>query len=420
MLNPLLLLPLAFSIESITAIPRADSLTVEMRTSEPVTARQVRGLKGPHRLYVFVQDGDASSASIQGAKMQVLQRARYAKLEVTLPAGMNCQEPALVEPTADGIRARYSCTGGADEESAAVPALPAPRTQAREILQAALALPEGQAYQEESAVPAAPTADPPATAARAVGAVPAEASERAAEAKPAPTAVANRAMPQPVAAEPASSAKVVPAEAAPLPKVVPPAPEAAPSSAPAASNPAPYGVSVVAPALVLLALAAGAFVLNRRRGRRQGLIQILETASIGPKRSLLVARVDGRTMVLGASEAGISLLQSLDGGGEVREAAVAPESAPAAPESVAALAAALATSPAASEAAPEAVVGEPAPEPAADEGEADNEGGLLRRLFARAVGPTKSAPDFRSLLDESLEDQDLRRKLSQGLSARVA
>ena len=158
MLSPLFLLPLAFSIDSVTAVSSADSVTLEMRTSEPVSARQVRGLKGPHRLYVFVQDGDARNASKEGAKIQVLQRSHYAKFEVTLPGDMACQEPALIEPTADGIRARYTCTGGVGvaEEAAPAAELPAPRTQAREILRAALALPEGQAYREDTTEAAPP------------------------------------------------------------------------------------------------------------------------------------------------------------------------------------------------------------------------------------------------------------------------
>jgi hypothetical protein len=39
-------------------------------------------------------------------------------------------------------------------------------------------------------------------------------------------------------------------------------------------------------------------------------IQILETASLGPKRSLVVARVGEETLVLGTSEAGITLLKT--------------------------------------------------------------------------------------------------------------
>jgi flagellar biogenesis protein FliO len=432
MLNPLFLLPLAFSIESVSTTHRADSMIVEMRTSEPVAARQVRGLRGPHRLYLFVNDGDASGISKQDGRVQVLQRSRYAKVEVVLPEGVACQEPALIEPTADGFRARYSCAGGSAKEADAPAELPAPRTQAREILQAALALPENQAYHGETGE--APEATP----------VRAE-TPRAAQPQPAPQATAPAAAqatpPAPPRAEPKpepvvrpTPEPVVQAAPVPLPKVAAPkiedthpvTPESVAAPTPAATiSTKSSGLSIAAPAILLLALAAGAYALNRRRVRRQGIIQILETASIGPKRSLLVARVDGRTMVLGASEAGISLLQSLDGRSAV-EATPVPSRAISAPvasaDAVASLTAALAASPAAPETAPEAVIRENAPVPTepATADEPENEGGLLRRLFARAVRPAQPAPDFHSLLDESYEDQELRRKLAQGLSARVS
>lgn len=426
MLNPLFLLPLAFSIESVSTARHADSMIVEMRTSEPVAARQVRGLRGPHRLYVFVNDGDASGISKQDGRVQILQRSRYAKVEVVLPEGVACQEPAVIEPTADGVRARYTCAGGSVKEADAPAELPAPRTQAREILQAALALPENQAYREEASE--TPEAAPAREAARAPQPAPqaVPAAAQRVEIKPEPVV---RPTPEPV----------VQAAPAPLPKVAAPAPKVedkpqvtaepvAPAAPPAATSPiataTSSGLSVVAPVIVLLGLAAGAYVLNRRRVRRQGIIQILETASIGPKRSLLVARVDGRTMVLGASEAGIALLQSLDGrNAPALEPALVPSPLPSPPaasmSAVASLAAALAASSAGPEAAPESVVREKAFEPAAAN-EPDNEGGLLRRLFARAVRPAQPAPDFQALLDESFEDQELRRKLAQGLSARVS
>ena len=65
-------------------------------------------------------------------------------------------------------------------------------------------------------------------------------------------------------------------------------------------------------ALVLLALGAVALFFSRRRrgpGRR---MEVLETMSLGPRRSLCLARVDGRTLVLGVSEAGVQLLSSHD------------------------------------------------------------------------------------------------------------
>ena len=59
--------------------------------------------------------------------------------------------------------------------------------------------------------------------------------------------------------------------------------------------------------LVLLGLG-GFLVWRRRRVSFDKRIRILETASLGPKRTLVIAEIDGATMVIGTSEAGISLL----------------------------------------------------------------------------------------------------------------
>jgi flagellar biogenesis protein FliO len=160
------------------------------------------------------------------------------------------------------------------------------------------------------------------------------------------------------------------------------------------------GSSLVLAIVLLVGVAGGALALTRRRARRQGLIQILETAAIGPKRSLLVARVNGQTMVLGASEAGITLLTSLEGG-------IAPPAA--------------------------AVIGSPPPvaerpdEPAAPATtetavEPEGEMGILQRLFRRQPkdSSTQDAAAFRELLEESYEDQELRGKLAQGFSGKVS
>jgi hypothetical protein len=60
--------------------------------------------------------------------------------------------------------------------------------------------------------------------------------------------------------------------------------------------------------LLLAALAAAALVLARRRRGAPRMIQIVETASLGPKRSLVVARVGDELLLLGSSEGGIALL----------------------------------------------------------------------------------------------------------------
>jgi hypothetical protein len=54
--------------------------------------------------------------------------------------------------------------------------------------------------------------------------------------------------------------------------------------------------------------------------------------------------------------------------------------------------------------------------------EPEGEMGVLRRLFRRRpkLTPTRDDAAFRELLEESYEDQDLRDRLSQGLTAKVS
>ena len=141
-------------------------------------------------------------------------------------------------------------------------------------------------------------------------------------------------------------------------------------------------------------------MLTRRRARRPGLIQILETAAIGPKRALLVARVNGQTMVLGASEAGIALLASLEGKIEPSVAAVM-GNLPAVKQR-------------SDDSEPEVTIEAPS--------EPEGEMGVLSRLFGRRPkdSSARDAAAFRELLEESYEDQELRNKLAQGLSGKVS
>lgn len=62
--------------------------------------------------------------------------------------------------------------------------------------------------------------------------------------------------------------------------------------------------------LVLAVLAVVAFVLSRRRARLERRMQLVETLSLGPRRSVCLVRVDGRLLVMGVSEAGVQLLSA--------------------------------------------------------------------------------------------------------------
>lgn len=131
------------------------------------------------------------------------------------------------------------------------------------------------------------------------------------------------------------------------------------------SAPALSAQNLLAPALGVLGLAALAFGLKRRKQLRGGTIHIVEAASLGEKRSLVIADVLGERLVLGVSEAGVAVLMN--------RPAPAPEPAPL------------------------AVPRQPAM-------------GFLARLRGKA--PT---PAFEASLQESLEDQELRAKLAAGM-----
>jgi flagellar biogenesis protein FliO len=147
-------------------------------------------------------------------------------------------------------------------------------------------------------------------------------------------------------------------------------------SVPDLSGPRPLPTGLWAAALLLAGLAATSFALTRRRTRRIRMVEVLESTSIGPRRSLVVARLGDELLVLGSSEAGIALLT---------------------------------TSPA-----PVARAASPAAEPAPAQGRGF---GLLARL---RFGPQRQpAPAFDSLLAESLEDVELRRKLAAGQAGSI-
>ncbi|MGC3998695.1 MAG: flagellar biosynthetic protein FliO [Anaeromyxobacter sp.] len=177
-------------------------------------------------------------------------------------------------------------------------------------------------------------------------------------------------------------------------------PEAAPAPAPAPAAPAPAAArplelptsagpglgSLIGPALVLLALAGAALFFSKRRRLPARMVQVLETTGIGPKRSLVVARMGDELLLLGSSESGITLLRSQP----APEAAAEP--APARP----------------------ALQAAPAEPPAAV-------AGLVARLRTarRPAAAPAPAAAFDALLAESAEDQELRRKLARGQAGSV-
>jgi flagellar biogenesis protein FliO len=70
------------------------------------------------------------------------------------------------------------------------------------------------------------------------------------------------------------------------------------------------GSTLAAPLFALIALVALAFALTRRRRALGRSITLVESAALGPKRSLVIADVMGERLVLGVSEAGIAVLST--------------------------------------------------------------------------------------------------------------
>jgi flagellar protein FliO/FliZ len=175
--------------------------------------------------------------------------------------------------------------------------------------------------------------------------------------------------------------------------------------------------SIAAPAIGLAVLAGAAYLFaRRRRATSPRHIQIIETASLGPKRSLVVARIGDETLFLGTSEAGITLLKSSRDLPQRREPELVSEAE--LHETDIPIAEALADIPQPSgldlAATPRA-------------GLRTIEGGLAS-LFGRRGFPSGSTIEsatstddlsFDDVLEDSVEDQELRRKLAAGLSARA-
>jgi flagellar protein FliO/FliZ len=238
---------------------RDGTLTVEVTTAGSVSATDVR-VKPHDRSLAFYLDGvrvRGDRLALGSASQPVVARYRptYAKLEIPLPEGHGCTTPRSVNAGVGWVRAVIPCA--ADR--------PAPARQPARAPAAAV----------EKAAPA--------------------------PAEPAPEPAAKTPAPPPAPAR----AAVPPPSPAPPPAATPPAPAPAPAARPVGASPGGTGWIV----LLLAGVAGAAFWLWKRRGSpllRQ--IQILETASLGPKRSLILAEVNGVTMVIGASEAGLTLL----------------------------------------------------------------------------------------------------------------
>jgi hypothetical protein len=126
----------------------------------------------------------------------------------------------------------------------------------------------------------------------------------------------------------------------------------------------------------------------------------------------VIARVNGETLILGSSEAGISLLNGTGMTGITSTVGYMQHSVPPTPI-------------------PPAVMSPGNDGPTADfaafDDEPADEGGMLSRLFRKKSEVELEEPvsaegwrDFDDLLSESLEDQELRRRLANGVGTKVS
>jgi len=165
----------------------------------------------------------------------------------------------------------------------------------------------------------------------------------------------------------------------------------APYPAPASS----FSGGSIAAGLLLAALAAAALVLARRRRNLPRLVEIVESAGLGPKRSLVVVRLGDELLVLGSSEGGITLLATRPAGSLTATSTSTSTSTATPTANTTATATAAATSTVIAGAAL----------------------GLIDRL-KRWPRP-QAVPSFDAALAESGEDEDLRRKLAAGRAGSV-
>ena len=445
---PASLLATQITITEVSAAREGDRVAIDVKSDAMIDPEATSAKVGEGRLYLFVYDAHVHEANrawkndVAEDAEEIRAHRHKQKVELAIPLGdVSCQGPVELEKSPGGLRALVACDGG--------PRPSAARSSRAATVSAQPANPESRV----TTLPAAssPTAVKPEALGAALKAKLSLDPEPAA--KPPAAKVAAPPPPATTVAKPASALSSSPSVAPPAPSsaAAPPAPDvlAAPSTPSASGTPANSGVFLGGGAL--LALAAAAFYFSRRRasnGRRH--IQILETASLGPKRALVVARVGDATLILGSSEAGITLLQSVpdadasrsSGGGiAVPELSFAP-AVPASAEPAGVAPAREATSPPkiiveeARSSGPVAVVpiagtnntwsidanGLPAVDdeitgPPLDT-RVEAQDGLLSRLFKRGT-PANDSPRFEDILEDSFEDQELRRKLALGLPGRV-
>ncbi|HVR61766.1 MAG TPA: flagellar biosynthetic protein FliO [Polyangia bacterium] len=419
------------TISEVTASREGGHLVVDIAAEAMVDPEAASARVSDGRIFLFVGDTRVRADNrAWGEGADRIQAHRHRReVELVVPnadaGGGACQGPVEFVKAAGGLRAVIGCEGALDgARASARAARPKARAAATEVASAPVMKERAEARKETP--PTARRADS-AQEARELHAVlgldepareevaPAQAPQARAQ-KPTLTNVTAAAA-APVAPPILVALPVAdrPAVEKPTPVIPAPAPVVAPAT-PVMAEVVPHGgagIGIYLAGALLALLAGAAYVFNRRRVAVPRLVKIVETASLGPKRSIVVARIGNETMILGTSEAGITVLQARP----EAAASVAPAQAVVA---VAAGAASGDEPDAPEPASPAAMAGE-IPDADVDEPLAPVQGGLLARLFRRAHPANESSEfhNFEELLEDSLEDQELRHKLSLGMAGRV-
>ena len=437
-------------VSEVKATREAGHLRVEVRADGGIDPEAARTRIDQGSLFLFL-GGARVKADNRAWKLdqgvgEIRAHRHHTETELDVPlTGNGCSGPVELEGTPTGLTALVGCEGAPAPAPAraAAPAFVArekPATKATAPVVAKETVPPAPAQEAVKIPPAATKAAVPAqadaVALKNLVALPRAEDEEAAEAQPAAGKAAVAKDDEKVAAPAIVAKEAAPVRAEtkadPSEKKAPALELPAPAEPPAkAASIAPSGLRAVGlPALFLAGLAVAAYVFARKkRGLGERRIQILETASLGPKRSLVIARVGEETLVLGSSEAGITLLQT---SGETTVQAKPTVEAPATYRSVAdAVSSAKSANEGRSELDQplvEALADVPEPEGIMPTGRGSFrsiEGGLAS-LFGRKAAATaaarvepKGGTTFDDLLEDSVEDQELRRKLAAGMSARV-
>jgi flagellar biogenesis protein FliO len=420
-------------LTEVKATREVGHLRVEVMADGGIDPEVARTRIDDGHLFLFLGEtrvhADNRAWGLKDGNGEIRAHRHHAEVELDVPlSGNGCSGPVELEGTPTGMTALVGCEGPAAMAPQRRMEAPASQVERRARAQAgAVAAVEvaattrsvGKAGTSDTAtlhhLVALPVTDDDAPAQKPAPApAPATASEPVAAARP-PEAAAKTVQPKPVLAAQAAVGEAAAGRfaAMPLPAVaaspVLTAPATAGNAAPSEARTSLRAVAL--PALLLAALAVCAYVFARKkRGLGTRRIEILETASLGPKRSLVIARVGDETLVLGASEAGITLLQT--------------SASFAGAKAVEAVAAAAASSNEMDQSLVEALADVPQPDDlTASPGRAtfrSIEGGLAS-LFGRGGVPAsaRAEPKFDDILEDSVEDQELRQKLAAGMSARV-